>query len=121
MIEMDKNDKQFVKDNWKEIIGIIYNQIGEKILFEELLIQYEPCKEFLEVLESIILVNKNWFTSNISFKTKKQLIEELIGNSYCEQCGDSPSRFEVVNNILIEVCESCNYSKNKFIVQNPKF
>ena len=121
MSEVDKEKRKFLRENWKEVIGFLYNAIEEEELFEVLLEQYEPKLGFFKVLQEIILVNKNWFTSNISFETKKQLIEELIGNAYCEQCGDSESRYEVAEEILIEVCKGCNYSKNKFIVQNPEF
>lgn len=129
---MDKEQIKLLKENWKEAIKTIYNHVGEKILFEELLIEYEPCEEFLEVLQSIILVNENWFTSMISFETKIALLKELLGKDnevihhiqpFCEACGSKEFIYDAKEEFqqLIIICKFCGKKIKELGVQSPEF
>lgn len=120
MSEVDKQQRNFLKENWKEVIGFLYNNIREEDLFEHLLEQYEPREGFFKILQEIILVNENWFTSNISFETKIALLKEIIGKDskllntsklYCETCGSNdfeykPNSHEEELDLICKHCKS---------------
>ncbi len=130
--ELNKNHKKFLKENWKECIGFLYNNIDEEVFFDLLLDQYEPTKGFFKVLQMIILVNKNWFTSNISFETKIALLKELLGEdneaihniqTFCESCGSKEFIYESLKSSqkLYIRCKYCGKEVKELEVQDPEF
>jgi len=123
MNKLNKKEKKWITDNWKEIIGILYNNIDEKALFEVLLEDYEQGKGFFEVLEKIILINENWFTSNITFETKVALLKEMTGNRICNYCGSPELLFQEIKEEqkVIVVCKSCNSKISDVKIKSPEF
>ena len=120
---MDKKEIKWIKENWKEVIGILYNNVDEKDLFEVLLMDYDPCEGFFKVLQDIILINENWFASNISFKTKMALLREITGEQLCIYCGSKDLIYqekEHEQKVTI-ICKMCNCKITDINVENPKF
>lgn len=112
-----------IKENWKEVIGILYNNINEKDIFEVLLMDYAPCKGFLEVLQKIILCNENWFTHNITFETKVALLKEITGNKACNYCGSVETSYQKIEQEqkVIIICKMCNSKISDIKIRNPEF
>ena len=125
MSELNKQEIKWLKENWKEIVGILYNNIDEKDLFEVLLMDYAHSKGLFSNLELIIQANKNWFTSNINFKTKVALLKEILGQIFfiCEYCGNIELFFEEIEESQkVEItCKACNNKLNEMTIQNPEF
>ena len=125
MSELNKQETKWIKENWEEIIRILYNNVNEKDLFEVLLMDYEPCKGFLEVLQEVILANENWFTSNITFETKVALLKEITNNSsgLCEYCGSVEPILQEIKESqkVIITCKACGNKIKEINIQSPEF